>query len=138
MSYYQQVEKIQPQDGIVIAQAGGDMLMISSVRPEYVQTLRRTFVVNLEQGLHARPCALMVKTLSRFRSRIEISANGEVANGRSIMSLMALAAGYESKILFTITGEDAPQAMQAVEGLFENHFEDAYDHTRFSKARIPR
>ena len=115
------------------------MLMISSsVRPAYVQTLRRNFVVNLEQGLHARPCALIVKTLSRFRSRIEIAANGEMANGRSIMSLMALAAGYESKIQFTITGEDAPQAMLAVEGLFDSHFADAYDRTRFHIAGAPR
>ena len=96
--------------------------------PAYVQTRRQTFIVRLEHGLHARPCALLVKTLRPFRSRIEIAANGEVANGHSIMSLMALAAGYQSKITFAITGEDAPQAMTAVERLFETDFADAYHH----------
>ena len=100
--------------------------------PAYLQTLCQTFVVNIEHGLHARPCALMVKTLRPFRSRIEIAANGEVANGHSIMSLMALAAGYQSSITFTITGEDAALAMTAVERLFETHFADAYHHARFA------
>ncbi len=86
------------------------------------RSLRQTFVVKLKHGLHARPCAQLVKALRPFRSRIEVQANGNQANGHSIMGLMALAAGPECRLTFTISGTDAPQAMNAVHQLFENDF----------------
>ncbi len=89
-------------------------------------TVRQTFIVNVRNGLHARPCALLVKTLRPFRCRAEVEANGEKANGQSIMGLMVLAAGYGTPITFTLTGEDAGQAMAAVSRLFDTRFEDAY------------
>ncbi len=86
------------------------------------RTLRQSFVVNLQHGLHARPCAQLVKTLRPFRSTIDVEANGQQANGHSIMGLMALAAGRECTLTFTITGPDAPEAMNAVNELFETDF----------------
>lgn len=92
----------------------------------YVHTLHRTFVVDLVHGLHARPSALLVKTLRGFHSESQVAANGETANGHSLMGLLTLAAGHGCNITFTITGEDAPQAMAAVAHLFETHFSEAY------------
>jgi len=86
------------------------------------QTLRQSFVVSLKHGLHARPCAQLVKALRPFRSRVEVQANGQAANGHSIMGLMALAAGPESIVVVSISGVDAPQAMTAVSQLFEAGF----------------
>ncbi len=86
------------------------------------RTLRQSFVINLRHGLHARPCAQLVKTLRPFRSRIEVQAKGQQADGHSIMGLMALAAGPECRLTFTITGTDAPDAMSAVSRLFETDF----------------
>lgn len=90
--------------------------------------LQEVFVVNLEHGLHARPCALLVKTLRPFRSDVEVQLGDQKANGQSIMGVMALAACNKSALAFTITGPDAPEAMEAVRRLFETGFEDAY-HT---------
>ncbi len=84
--------------------------------------LRQTFVVNLKHGLHARPCAQLVKTLRPFRSQVQVHANGQEANGNSIMGLMALAAGPKCRLTFTISGQDAPEAMAAVSDLFEREF----------------
>ena len=95
-------------------------------RSANVLTLRQTFLVNLLHGLHARPCALLVKRLQRFQANVEVEANGERASGHSIMSLMALAASYGSEVTFTITGADAAEAMAVVTRLFETHFEEAY------------
>jgi len=86
------------------------------------RTLRQTFAVNLKHGLHARPCAQLVKALRPFRSRVEVQANGQQANGHSIMGLMALAAGRDCRLTFTISGADAPQAMTAISQLFETDF----------------
>jgi phosphocarrier protein len=90
-----------------------------------VQRVRRTFVVNIEHGLHARPCALLVKTVQPYRSTVEVEAHGNKVSGNSILGLMALAAGYGSQITFTMVGEDALQAMAAVHRLFAAHFEAA-------------
>jgi phosphotransferase system HPr (HPr) family protein len=86
------------------------------------RTLRQTFAVNLKHGLHARPCAQLVKALRPFRSQVEVQANGQQANGHSIMGLMALAAERDCRLTFTISGIDAPQAMTAVSQLFETDF----------------
>ena len=98
--------------------------------PEYTEAhtrrLRQSFLVNTTHGLHARPCALLIKTLQPFDSEVRVEANGEQASGHSIMSLMALAAGCGCRITFTITGDDALEAMAAVRGLFDTHFAEAY------------
>ena len=87
--------------------------------------VRQTFVVNIEHGLHLRPCALLVKAVQPYRSIVEVEAGAAKASGKSVLGLMALAAGHGSKITFTIVGEDAPEAMAAVHQLFEAHFEVA-------------
>jgi len=91
-----------------------------------VRTMRETFTVNLLHGLHARPCALLVKTLRPFRCQVEVQANGQLANGHSIMGLMALAAGDKTEITFVVTGSEAPEVLAAIRHLFETRFEDAY------------
>ncbi|NOS70385.1 MAG: HPr family phosphocarrier protein [Verrucomicrobia bacterium] len=89
-------------------------------------TLRRTFIMTNRNGLHARPCALLIKALNKFHCDVSVEHDGETANGHSILGLMCLAVGCESKMTFTMTGDDAPQAMAAVQRLFKTHFEEAY------------
>ena len=88
-----------------------------------IPKVRSTFTVNLEHGLHARPCAMLVKAVRPYSVTIEVEANGEKASGKSILGLMALAAGSGTRITFTIGGESAFEAMAAVERLFETRFE---------------
>jgi phosphocarrier protein len=90
-----------------------------------VQRVRRTFVVNIQHGLHLRPCALVVKALQPYRSIVEVEVDGNKVSGKSILGLMTLAAGYGSKITFTTVGEDAIRAMAAVRQLFASRFEVA-------------
>jgi phosphotransferase system HPr (HPr) family protein len=87
--------------------------------------LRQTFVVNIENGLHARPCAALVKALRPFKSDVTVEANDQEASGHSIMGLMALAAGCGCEITFAISGNDAARAMAAVRHLFDSRFEES-------------
>jgi phosphocarrier protein HPr len=89
-------------------------------------TLRHTFAMTNRKGLHARPCALLVKMLRPFACEVKVENNEATASGNSILGLMALAAGYESKLTFIITGSEAARAMAAVQRLFETRFEEAY------------
>ena len=93
-------------------------------RPTQVagQKVCRSFLVNLEHGLHARPCAMLVRSLQPYQVSVFVELNGETASGKSILGLMSLAAGFGSNITFTITGQDAFSAMTKVEQLFETNF----------------
>jgi phosphocarrier protein len=95
--------------------------------PQAGSALCKTFVLMNRNGLHARPCALLTKTLRPLKCQVEVEANGGLANGYSIMGLMALAVSYQSRVTFTISGDDAARAMAAVERLFETRFEEAYE-----------
>jgi len=87
--------------------------------------LRQTFVVG-ENGLHARPCALLIKTLQCFGSSVEVEAHGVKASARSILSLLALGVGPGAQVAVCVSGEDAAQAMAAVRRLFDTGFQEAY------------
>lgn len=89
-------------------------------------TLQQTFVMTNRHGMHAQPCALLVKTLRPFACEVKVERDGEAASGKSILGLMALAAGFGSKLTFMITGSEAARAMAAVQQLFKTQFEEAY------------
>ena len=75
-------------------------------------------------GIHARPAALFVSVASRFESDITVEKDGETVNGKSIMGLMMLAAGYGSKLRITAEGRDAEQAICETEQLFLQKFNE--------------
>jgi phosphocarrier protein len=89
-------------------------------------TLLQTFAMTNRYGLHARPCALLVKTLQPFACEVKVENDDATASGSSILGLMMLAAGFGSKLTFVISGSEAARAMAAVQRLFDAHFE--YDY----------
>ncbi|CAF0698951.1 HPr family phosphocarrier protein [Candidatus Methylacidithermus pantelleriae] len=84
----------------------------------------REMVIQNRLGLHARPAALFVKTATRYGSEIRVEKDGEEVNGKSIMGLMLLAAGYGSRIKVTAVGPDAREAIEALEKLVTSKFQD--------------
>jgi len=73
-------------------------------------------------GLHARPSASFVQTASRFQSEIVVEKDGQVADGKSILDLMTLAAAYGAFITIKANGEDAQEALRALETLIDGRF----------------
>jgi len=76
-------------------------------------------------GLHARAAARFVEVASRFEADIEVFHAEHQANGKSIMSLMMLAAGRGSCLKVTATGDDANAALQALAELVGDRFGEA-------------
>jgi len=70
-----------------------------------------------ELGLHARPASLFVKLASSFSCEIIVEKGNEVVNGKSIMGVMMLAAARGSTIKISATGDDAQEAVDALEEL---------------------
>ncbi len=60
---------------------------------------------------------MFVRIASRFRSEIVVEKDGERINGKSIMGLMMLAAGPGSQLRLLASGEDADDALNALEEL---------------------
>ena len=75
-------------------------------------------------GLHARAAALLVQTANRFSAQITISKDGQTADGRSIMGVLTLAATQGSKIQVEAVGDDAEQAVKAIERLVNKRFNE--------------
>lgn len=88
--------------------------------------MHRTLVLENVHGLHARPAALLVKSLSQFGCQVTARCGGEEADARSILGLLGLAVGCHSRISFTAVGQDAPQAIAAIDHVFEGQFDEAY------------
>jgi phosphocarrier protein len=86
--------------------------------------IKKIFKIENKYGLHARPAALLVKTTGKFKSDINISKDGIVANGKSIMGLMTLVAEAGSEIEVMIDGIDEKEAMQAIRDLIESKFNE--------------
>lgn len=75
-------------------------------------------------GIHARPAALLVQTASKFKSKIFIEKDSDRINGKSIMGIITLGAGYDTNLKLIADGEDEQEAVKALVQLFESKFEE--------------
>ena len=72
-----------------------------------IETVRVLSVQN-KMGIHARPAAMIVRISNKYPStELWVEKDGEEVNGKSIMSLMMLAAGKGSELKFIAQGDDA-------------------------------
>ena len=75
-------------------------------------------------GLHARPAAMVVEAASRFDCEVTLTKDGMSANGKSIMSVMLLAAEPGSEVELVAEGPEAAAAAEAIEKLFLARFNE--------------
>ena len=73
-------------------------------------------------GLHARASAKLTQVASGFKSEIWLSRSGRRVNAKSIMGVMMLAAGQGTSVLVEAKGDDAEQAIAAIEKLVAERF----------------
>jgi len=75
-------------------------------------------------GLHARAASKLVALTSTFSCKIEIG-NDKMVDGKSILSLMMLAAVHGTTLSIVADGEDEKQAISAIVALIDNKFDEA-------------
>lgn len=85
-------------------------------------------IVN-EHGLHARPAALFVQTAARFQSAVTLQNLGKTpardVNAKSIMDVLTAGINRGTRVRITAEGEDASQAIAALQTLVEGGLGDA-------------
>ena len=79
-------------------------------------------VIRNQLGLHARACALFVKTAAQYRSQVYVSRDDLEVNGKSIMGVMMLAAEEGSIIKVRTEGDDDQAALEALRELVDGRF----------------
>jgi phosphocarrier protein len=79
-------------------------------------------VIRNQLGLHARACALFVKTATQYKSEVYVSRDDLEVNGKSIMGVMMLAAEEGSIIKVRAVGEDEQAALEALRELVDGKF----------------
>jgi phosphocarrier protein len=79
-------------------------------------------LIRNQLGLHARACALFVKTSSKFKCEIFVSRDDLEVNGKSIMGVMMLAAEEGATIVVRATGADEAEALLALQELVDGKF----------------
>lgn len=84
--------------------------------------MEKTVTILNEQGLHARPASIFVKTASKFKSNVSIVHGSAVANAKSIINIMSLGLKKGEEIKIVTEGTDETEAMDALTVLVENKF----------------
>ena len=84
----------------------------------------KLITVSNKMGLHARPASSLVQIATRFAAEIKIYKDDYEVNAKSILGVMTLAAAHGTVLRFTADGDDAEQALSAIEKLFNAGFEE--------------
>lgn len=79
-------------------------------------------IVNHEVGLHARPASMFVQTAAKFSADIEVTHGETTANAKSILAVLTLGASKGAEILIKAEGDDADEALKALEKLISDNF----------------
>ncbi|HTP61782.1 MAG TPA: HPr family phosphocarrier protein [Burkholderiales bacterium] len=75
-------------------------------------------------GLHARASAKLTQLASSFPCEVWLSRNGRRVNAKSIMGVMMLAAGKGAMVVIDAEGEDAENALAALQKLIADKFDE--------------
>ena len=98
---------------------------------------RRVKIINAN-GLHARPATRFAEMANKFNSEIFVrTEEKEEVNGKSIIDLLTLGAGRGTEILITADGEDKEIALDVLEGLVNDRFNEDNMETRKGIAVAP-
>ena len=73
-------------------------------------------------GLHLRAASALAQTAAQFTSKIMIGPGNDLVNAKSMTNLMVLGAAQGSKLKVRAEGEDAREALKAVQALFDDLF----------------
>lgn len=89
-------------------------------------TTRESFEIINERGFHARPAALFVQCAEEFSSSIEVKnlTSGITADGKSLLSLLMLAAPKGTRLEITAAGPDAENALKTLGGMITGGFDE--------------
>jgi phosphocarrier protein len=79
-------------------------------------------IINNDLGLHARPAALLAKEAGKYKSEIKLVMNDVEVDAKSILDILTLAASKGKSLKLVAKGEDAKEAVENIQKIFEQGF----------------
>lgn len=86
--------------------------------------ISKKLMIENKLGLHARAAAKVVSLASNFESDINLIKGNKHADAKSIMKILMLSASKGSSVIIEVDGVDQNDAMQSIEQLFKNKFDE--------------
>ena len=86
------------------------------------ETLHKVVTIANRLGLHARAAAKFVNVASHYEADIRLKRDSREVNAKSIMGVMMLAASQGTTVEIQATGDDATEAISALESLVDEKF----------------
>ncbi|MCI8528501.1 MAG: HPr family phosphocarrier protein [Lachnospiraceae bacterium] len=71
-------------------------------------------------GLHLRPAGILCKEAMQFKSLITFSFRENIANAKSVLSVLGACVKCGDEIVFTCEGEDEKEALKTLVAAVEN------------------
>lgn len=81
-----------------------------------------TVEVKNRLGLHLRAASALAQTAAKFTSKVTIGSGSDLVNAKSMTNLMMLGAAQGSKLKVRCEGNDAREALKALQTLFDDRF----------------
>lgn len=96
-----------------LTRSPGDSSPSTAIEPDFEQTI--DLVIPGKTGLHARPATAFVNLAKSFQSEIRVRYGEQLANGKSLMSLLKLGVEQGQTIRVMAQGNDAAEALRAIQ-----------------------
>lgn len=77
--------------------------------------IKKSVTVRLNEGLDARPIALLVQEASQYASQVYIEVENKKINAKSIMGMMSLQLVGGDDVTVVTDGDDEEQAAKGIE-----------------------
>lgn len=76
--------------------------------------MKETVTIKMEQGMEARPVAMLVQVANRYDSSLYIETDDKRVNLKSIMGVMSLTLDNGDEVVVAAEGSDEEQAISGV------------------------
>ncbi|HHF3788879.1 TPA: fused PTS fructose transporter subunit IIA/HPr protein [Haemophilus influenzae] len=104
----------------------GDQIHTSAVTEDDnlpANAIEAVFVIKNEQGLHARPSAILVNEVKKYSASVAVQnldRNSQLVSAKSLMKIVALGVVKGTRLRFVATGEEAQQAIDGISAVIES------------------
>jgi catabolite repression HPr-like protein len=82
---------------------------------EEEKMISKEITIRLENGLEARPVAMLVQVVSKYDSSVYLEAGDKRVNAKSIMGMMSLGLDTGEKVNVVVDGADEAAALEDIE-----------------------
>ncbi|MCK9646797.1 fused PTS fructose transporter subunit IIA/HPr protein [Haemophilus influenzae] len=104
----------------------GDQIHTSAVTEDDnlpANAIEAVFVIKNEQGLHARPSAMLVNEVKKYNASVAVQnldRNSQLVSAKSLMKIVALGVVKGTRLRFVATGGEAQQAIDGIGAVIES------------------